>query len=261
MKRKVLIYSASALAIVILAATIHLTALFHPSGDVGDSVEPFLTTNWRQSGGYNKFTPGQNHIGCWGTAFAQIMFHYGIKPSGQVAYETSTGYVVEEDLDAYNFDFSKFTSEINELSDEDTIDQMAMYNYFTAAVVQKDFGTGNGSILHKTEVGAYLKKHFGVDANWYVAYDGLYPYTAGKLEWLVERELSAKRPVYFYFTNQRDMGHAVVIDGYRRTEDAFMVHMVQGQGGPDNGWYDFHGPILDPDDGRLRIVYTVHTNT
>jgi hypothetical protein len=35
-----------------------------------------------------------------------------------------------------------------------------------------------------------------------------------------------------------------------------MIHTNQGQGGPDDGWYDFYKGILRTDDNTLRVVYT-----
>lgn len=36
----------------------------------------------------------------------------------------------------------------------------------------------------------------------------------------------------------------------------FTVHINQGQGGQDDGWYDFYQGILRSDDNALRVVYT-----
>ena len=36
----------------------------------------------------------------------------------------------------------------------------------------------------------------------------------------------------------------------------FMIHTNQGQGGSDDGWYDFHKGILRANDTALRVIYT-----
>ncbi len=35
-----------------------------------------------------------------------------------------------------------------------------------------------------------------------------------------------------------------------------MIHTNQGQGGPDDGWYNFYKGILRSNDNALRVVYT-----
>jgi Peptidase C10 family len=60
--------------------------------------------------------------------------------------------------------------------------------------------------------------------------------------------LNSRRPLLLHFANLRDFGHSVVADGYCYQDGKFMVHINQGQGGADDGWYDFHQGILKPDD-------------
>jgi hypothetical protein len=54
-----------------------------------------------------------------------------------------------------------------------------------------------------------------------------------------------------------DFGHSVVIDGYKQTDKQFLVHLNQGQGGPQDGWYDFGQDLLKKGDHKLRVIYTI----
>ncbi|MEI9942695.1 MAG: C10 family peptidase [Chitinophagaceae bacterium] len=90
----------------------------------------------------------------------------------------------------------------------------------------------------------------------YISWHRLAPYTMGKLEKVIYRELNAKRPVFLHFANLKDFGHSLVIDGYCYKDGIFMIHANQGQGGPTDGWYDFHKGILRNNDDALRVVYT-----
>lgn len=257
MKKKWLISLGIILAISTIFLISHCTSVFHFPLKNGQSIAPFLTTEWQQMGGFNKFTPQNERIGCWGTAFAQILYHHKVKPSGEVEYVCSNGTNINESFDSYSFDFDVFESKLDSASDDLSIDQMAMYNFFTAACVRKDFGTGNGSILHKTKVGKELESHYPVSTNWYVSMKGQYPYTNGKLQTVIVRELNQKRPIYFYFWDGGQYGHAAVIDGYKKKKGKFLVHINQGQGGEGNDWYDFNDSILHEGDMHTRFIYTI----
>jgi Peptidase C10 family len=74
------------------------------------------------------------------------------------------------------------------------------------------------------------------------------------------REIDNRQPVLLHFANLKGFGHSVVVDGYCYQQGEFRVHINQGQGGPDDGWFDFSQGILKPDDNALRVVYTFRPN-
>ncbi len=211
-------------------------------------------THWQQMGGFEKYTPDSLRTGCWSTAFAQIAFYHKVKPYGQVAYTSRQGYQVNESLDSTRFDFSRFAPTIDTTTAPETVDQLAKYNYYAALAVQKDFGTDR--YMNKLAPAGLLEQHYRLKVERYIAWHKWIPNTLGKLEKIIYTEINARRPIFLHFANLKDFGHSVVVDGYCYKGDAFMIHTNQGQGGPDDGWYNFHGGILRADDNALRVVYT-----
>jgi hypothetical protein len=213
-----------------------------------------IKTHWQQMGGFEKCTPDSLRLGCWSTALAQIVYYHKLKPFGHVEYTSRQGYKINETMDSSQFDFNLFAPIIDKTASKETISQMSKYNYYAALAVQKDFGTDR--YMNKLASAELLEAHFKVKVKRYVAWHNFAPNTLHKLEKVIYRELNAKRPIFLHFANLKDFGHSIVVDGYCYKNGAFMIHTNQGQGGPDDGWYDFQKGILRTDDNALRVVYT-----
>ena len=213
-----------------------------------------LSTHWKQMGGFEKYTPDKLRTGCWSTALAQITFYHQLKPFGQVKYVSRNGYKINENLDSTNFDFNLFTPTIDSLTSKETTNQLAKYNYYAALAMQKDFGTDR--YMNKLAPASLLEAHYHMSVERYISFRKVIPYTHSKLEKIIYKELQQQRPLFLHFANLKDFGHSVVIDGYCYDNNKFMVHLNQGQGGKDDGWYDFYKGILRPDDTALRVIYT-----
>jgi hypothetical protein len=82
------------------------------------------------------------------------------------------------------------------------------------------------------------------------------PYSTGKLKAIIQDEIYHNRPIFLHFANLKDFGHSVVVDGYKITAMQFLVHLNQGQGGPQDGWYNFDQDLLKSGDHKLRVIYT-----
>jgi Peptidase C10 family len=216
--------------------------------------ECLTNTHWKQMGGYEICTPDSLRTGCWSTALAQIVYYHKLKPFGHVEYISRQNYKINEDLDSSQFDFNLFTPSIDSTTSKETIKQLAKYNYYAALAVQKDFGTDR--YMNKLASASLLEQHFKVKVERYIAWHKLLPNTLGKLEKVIYEEINAKRPIFLHFANLKDFGHSIVVDGYCYKNGRFMIHTNQGQGGPDDGWYDFHKGILKANDNALRVVYT-----
>lgn len=213
-----------------------------------------LSTSWKQMGGFERFTPDKLRLGCWSTALAQIAYHHKLKPYGHVQYVSRQGYKIDETMDSSQFSFELFEKTIDSTTTKEVASQMAKYNYYAALAVQKDFGTDR--YMNKLAPSSLLEKHYKLKVDRYISWHNFAPYTNGKLEKIIVDELNEKRPVFLHFANLKDFGHSVVIDGYCYRDGSFSVHLNQGQGGPTDGWYDFHKGILRTDDTALRVVYT-----
>lgn len=236
----------------ILGAT-NLIDLPKEETPLADSI--FLTTHWQQMGGFEHYTPDHLRLGCWSTALAQIMFYHRLKPFGKEKYRSSKGYYIDEKIDSTRINFSMLTDRIDSLTPNANIHALALYNYYAALAVEKDFGTDN--YMNKLAPAALFEKHYKVEANRYISWKCLLPFSCGKQERIIREEISHKRPVFLHFTDLATFGHSVVIDGYKiQDKHRFMVHLNQGQGGPQDGWYDFDADLLKKHDRTLRVIYT-----
>ncbi len=213
-----------------------------------------IKTNWQQMGGFEKYTPDSLRLGCWSTALAQVVNYHKLKPFGHVEYTSRQGYKISETMDSAQFNMNLFTPTIDTTTAAETVNQIAKYNYYAALAVQKDFGTDR--YMNKLASADLLETHYRVKVKRYIAWHKLVPNTLGKLEKIIYTEINNKRPVFLHFANLKDFGHSIVVDGYCYKDGAFMIHTNQGQGGPDDGWYDFKKGILRKDDNALRVVYT-----
>jgi Peptidase C10 family len=212
-------------------------------------------TKWQQMGGFEKCTPDSLRVGCWSTALAQIAYYHQLKPFGLVQYTSRQGYKINETLDSTQFNFNLFVSAIDSSVSTKTREQLAKYSYYAALAVQKDFGTDR--YMNKLASADLLEKHYRIKAERFISWNKYVPNTLGKLEKTIYNEINNKRPVFLHFANLKDFGHSVVIDGYCYQNGTFMIHTNQGQGGPDDGWYDFYKGIIKEDDNKLRVIYTI----
>jgi hypothetical protein len=257
-----------------------VVAWWLPWVSLGDAAPPpspsaegfLLRTHWRQDGPFSQFTPGHHVVGCWSTAYAQILYYHRLKPVGRVQYQCSLGYEVDVDLGRYDFDWSQFPTEA--AAPQASFEQPALYSYATAVAVRKDFGTGKYKRLLNSVPD--LEAHYAVDAEIFLLLGDAVPLSPAdladklrsekidnvvdrdKVVKLLESELAAKRPVYFHFGNMTDFGHSTVIDGIRRKDSQVQVHINYGAAEVEkNAWYDLFGPITQPDDMALRAFVTI----
>jgi hypothetical protein len=233
-----------------------------------------LKTLWYQDGPFARFTPRQERLGCWSTAYAQILYYHRLQPTGVVRYECTSGEKIEADLGKQPFDWNLFRNSISAGTPNASAEEMARYSFATAVAVRKDFGTGGYKrLLNSVED---LEAHFNVDAEIYVCPGEKVPMPpdvlaaklrSEKITNLIERaaivelltkEIAAKRPVYFHFGNIKDFGHSTVIDGIRKEGERHKVHINYGAVEPEmTKWYDLFAPITQADDEILRAFVTI----
>lgn len=215
---------------------------------------PLIKTHWKQMGGFESYTPDHLRLGCWSTALAQIVYYHKLKPFGRVKYTSHNGYRINENVDSSTIDLSKIVDKIDSSTSAAKLQQTAKYNYYAALAVQKDFGTDR--YMNKLASASLLEQHYKVKVSRFISWRGMLPYGTSKLEKVICTELDFKRPVFLHFSDLENFGHSVVIDGYYWRKDDLIVHLNQGQGGPQDGWYDFNKAILKARDNALRVVYT-----
>ena len=215
---------------------------------INEKVPFLIKTEWDQAGVYAKYTPTKVRVGCWSTAIAQILYYHKLIPKGKVNYKCSEGYLIKEDFDSYKFDLDLFVNKIDDNTPKKSIDQVAMYSYFTAVAIEKDFGTGLYSAIKTGWTGEdfikYIERHYDCKVSSYSFKNNLFIQENEKVKKVVRNEINSGRPLMFFFGNQYDWGHAVVIDGFLEKGDLFLVHINQGLGGSGNGVYNLFSPII-----------------
>jgi hypothetical protein len=227
---------------------------------------PLLTTTWGQDGAtkYALYSPGHWRLGCWSTAFAQILYYHRLAPHGSVSYNCTTyGYHISENLNSYSFDWNLFVNSINSGTPQASVQQVAKYSYYASVVIEKDFGTGDYVLSHLGRANA-LEDHYNCETSlsalgW--SFDGhsIHYYTMSDLEGIVEDELNAGCPVMLHIrnTDSDPTYHAVALDGWRTQSGNFQVHVNMGHEGSEDGWYNFAGTIGDYNDTSYREIVTI----
>ena len=217
-----------------------------------------VKTKWKQMGGFEKYTPDHLRLGCWSTALAQIVYFHKLKPFGTVSYTSRNGYNIHESIDSSKIHFESIVNQIDSTTEKEALNATARYNYYAALAVQKDFGTDR--YMNKLAYSALLEQHYQVKVNRYISWRRVLPNHIDKLEKIIREELDEVRPVFLHFSDLKGFGHSVVIDGYKTENKTLVVHINQGQGGPQDGWYAFNKSILRPGDDALRVIYTIKPN-
>jgi hypothetical protein len=217
-----------------------------------------LKTHWGDSEPYNKFSPGNNSLGCHSVAIAQICYYHKLAPFGDVHYKCSKGYDIEEDFSKHHFKWDSFVENLNGSNRNKEIDETARYIYFASAAIKKDFGTDQYikcDDQHKSEVENHfnciydcrLKTFDTLSPEAFLEKDGFYS--------IIKKEIDSKRPLGFYYSNAKDSGHAVVIDGYVVKEKNIYVHANFGWKGKSDGWYNLIEAL--PKDIKLAALITI----
>lgn len=257
-----------------ILATLALAALAISTPRALAETSHLLTTQWNQTGPFAQFTPDNERVGCWSTAYAQILYYHRLKPAGRVSYECSPGRKIDVDLSRYQFDWAQFTDLVTAFTPKETTEQLARFSFATAVAVRKDFGTDHYKRVLSSV--ADLESHFAVDAEIYVHVGKNAPFTLEQLAArtrsegisnvvdhaqiaaILMKELGEKRPVYFHFANLKNFGHSTVIDGFRVEGGRHMVHINFGDVAlKRNRWYDLFAPLETSDDDNLRAFVTI----
>ncbi len=217
---------------------------------------PLLETQWNQRGDdtFAKFSPDHWRLGCWSTAFAQILYHHRLAPSGSNSYNCTTyGYHISEDFDSHTFDWRLFTNQLVAGSTPvESIDEVALYSYYTSVVIEKDFGTGTYVLGHSARADA-LEDHYDCTTEYHYI-GGSYDMNDLKADIVDQIDAGCPLMVHLY---DGDAGgyHAVAIDDYIDGA-TFKVHINMGWGGSSDGYYDIAQPILDYETFRRVVMIT-----
>lgn len=244
------------LSVAIVSFLLYRNIPFFPPSSRTNEAKILLSTHWMGEGDYVKFTPELNTHGCWSTTFSQIAYYHRLQPSGISNYECSKGYKINVNLNNHKFDWTKFRNEITDSTSQDIMNEISLYCYSIATIVQKDFG--KGGYITKLPPIENIEKQLNVNTKQYLNYKGLF-HSKRKIKNIIVREIEANRPMYLYYRNMnvKGSGHSVVLDGYRFDYNDFKVHLNFGWGGRSDGWYDLFESIATEGDTELRVLITV----
>ncbi len=224
----------------------------------GISGTTFLKTTWGGTKLFNKFNPENHSPGCHSTSLAQLAFHHGLKPYGDVEYLSSKGYKIKESFNKKQFDLSLIAKTLLKKPSKIEIKSTAFYVYAISVILRKDFGTGDympTPDFHKTQVEAHLdcifiphifKPHGSADS---------FTGTNVRFFRIISGEINAGRPLGMYYTNFKGSGHAVVVDGITTKKGIRYIHANYGWGGKNDGWFPIGKCV--PDDSKLLLLITL----
>jgi len=215
-----------------------------------------IKTRWHQTGLYALKSPvlrGQHvRVGCWSTAIGQIINFHRLESYGRVRYVCRNGIVIENDLDARVYNWSRMSVCLTNTSPKEEVEEVSTLLYDVATVIQKDFDTDT-YVIGETKMVLELQEHFRCYAE-AVSTDNI----GGRIKDYIAQELDAKRPCMLYMEDiKKTTGHAVVIDGWKRDGNTFLVHLNMGWEGKDDGWYDFDQPINVFNNPSFRLVLSI----
>lgn len=205
------------------------------------NVEPFVLTQWNQDAPFNNLCPnipghGKAVTGCVATAMAQSMsvFAYPDCGTGSINYVTdSYGISIQDDLSNYPFDWSNMLTNYNHGYNQTQGNAVANLMYACGLSINMDYGPQSGASAINAMKSAI--EHFGYDADmFYASMDGM---ALDEWHFVVTENLKAGNPVIYSGRNERNEGHAFVIDGYTATSADPYYHVNWGWGGMYDGDY------------------------
>lgn len=214
---------------------------------------PLMSTTWNQRGEFTRFSPAGERLGCWSTAVAQILAYHRLLPHGRESYSCTPGYVIDEDLGSYLFDWIRFVGYVDETTPQPCIAEVALYGYYAACAVRKDFGTGTYAASYDGRAEG-VEDHFDCRA-WMMRSSGN---PLSRIREALCREVESERLVMLHMRNVGKTGyHAAVVDAVREDGTNLFVHINMGHGGDDDGWFDFNRPIYGYDDNDYRTLMLI----
>ena len=214
--------------------------------------EYLLKTVWGGTTRTSKFNPDNFSPGCHSIALAQIMYYHRLQPHGKKEYTTKKGHHIKENYSNHDFNWDLFVNNVNDSTPQENVDELALYRYYLATVVEKNFGNGSyQKTFHKSQI----KKHFNCKVKEKPGYK-TFLLSRRRVRNIIVKEINSKRPVYFHYTDFDGAGHSIVIDGYKQKDDDLWVHGNFGWGGKDNGWYKYEKNCFIPNQ-KLELIITV----
>ena len=227
------------------------------------TVGPFLTTTWNQSPYYNALCPydSVNHdravCGCTATATAQIMkfFNYPASGYGQCTYTHRSMGDLSANYDV-DYQWDSMPLALNANSTDGQISAVATLIYHIGVSVSMDYNARGSA--GKTASYGYGGEPSSENAFKYNFKYSPYVWTAFRIDYdvdgwknLMRQELDNGRPILYAGYDERQSGHAFVVDGYNNYG---LYHLNWGWGGNYDG--NFRITNLNPNDYNFNLFAT-----
>ena len=223
--------------------------------DNWDEISPMVKTHWNQGKPYNTLCPidpttNQRSItGCVAVALGQLMYYYKWPEvgTGRVSYQWNDQ-TLSADFSKVHFQWDKMKLDYNSNTPDDG-NSVATLLYNCALACHANFGSYSTCASYTTET---LSQYFGYKNQ--MAMLSLNQTTIDDFEATIYHELKNARPVLFD-ANDEDVGHAMVIDGFK---DGYF-HINFGWSGDQDGYYQLTAILTDWDffNTRQSIIYNI----
>ena len=194
------------------------------------NIDFFCETGWSQSDFLLDAipSPGVERLGCWCTAFSQILYNLQVVPTGTTDYlYKDYGTTTTVDFCAEQIDFSKILKELDGNASAAEKRMTSLYCWYCLAAMGAKH---NSSAFRKT-----LEAYYPVQTSQIFSSEGREQVEAFLLE-----HLQNKRIVMAYREGS-GTGHAMCIDGIRFVGGTTYAHFNWGWGHTSDGWYDLWG--------------------
>mgnify|MGYP002520658454 CR=1 FL=1 len=227
-------------------------ALVIPKGDFKEAVAPLCKTFWAQDKPYNNLCPTTSKgkaypSGCVATALSQIMYYhkYPVKGKGSHQYSftpaVGDGRLLSCDFENTTFDWDNMLLDYGSQKDYTDVQANAVAQLMAAVGVSVDMQyteSGSGAMSREARYGLINYFCYNENINW------LNRSFYSAEEWMkyIYTELNNERPIYYTGDDEKNGGHAFVLDGY---DAEGMVHINWGWGPKGgNGYFDI--ALLNP---------------
>ena len=202
------------------------------------TIEPLIYTHWHQSWPYNSWCPyikgttNRAATGCVATAGAQVIYYFHKDLPDYIMATTPT----------YDWGDAPVTQSVEKGRPMKW--GIMLNDYNSAHPAEFDDAIGEFTLA----VGAYTWMSYGASSGAYISnlvptFNDCFDLSSQNqsftshavLEPLAYASLVEKRPSVYAGYNSNNEGHAIVLDGYRASDDKF--HFNFGWGGQGDGWY------------------------
>ncbi|MBR5433428.1 MAG: leucine-rich repeat protein [Bacteroidales bacterium] len=211
------------------------------------NIDFFCETGWSQSDFLLNAipSPGVERLGCWCTAFSQMLYNLKVVPAGTTDYlYKNYGTTTTVNFDAEPIDFSKILTELDGNASTDEKLMTSLYCWYCLATM----GAKHNSSAFRNS----LETYYPIKTSQIYSSAGREQVEAFLLEHL------QKNQIVMAYREGSGTGHAMCIDGIRFVNDITYVHFNWGWGHTSDGWYNlwdvWNTAIVKLDDASFYLM-------